>query len=198
MIRTYSRVSRHLCECGCGRITTLISMTDNKRGRIKGQPNRFIVGHDIGKPLTRHIRTKDTESPRRREYRSRHLELARIHDSVTYARKSANEAWMNNRAANAFQERMSLKIEVLSHYGPQGNLQCSWPDCTVDDVDCLTLDHIRNDGFIDRKVNKCGFGHTLYRKLRIKGYPAGFQTLCASHQLKKKLLFERRPICQKS
>ncbi len=197
MIRAYSRAIQHLCECGCGRITTLISMTDHKRGRIKGQPNRFIVGHAEGKPLTRHVRTKETESPRRREYRKRHLASSRVHDRIVYARKSTNEVWMDKRAQAAFQERMQLKIEVMSYYGPQGRLQCSWEGCAVDDVDCLTLDHINNDGFIDRKINKCGFGHNLYRKLRGKGYPAGFQTLCASHQLKKKLLFERRKSCQK-
>ncbi len=34
-----------LCECGCGRETQIISHTDNKVGRIKGEYNRFIMGH---------------------------------------------------------------------------------------------------------------------------------------------------------
>jgi len=34
-----------LCECGCGQSTKIITQTSNKRGRIKGEYNRFLNGH---------------------------------------------------------------------------------------------------------------------------------------------------------
>jgi hypothetical protein len=40
-----------LCECGCGKPTTLSRQGDTKRGLKKGQPQRFIRGHQgRGKP----------------------------------------------------------------------------------------------------------------------------------------------------
>lgn len=34
-----------LCECGCGQATT-IPLKGNSNGRIKGQPMRFVTGHN--------------------------------------------------------------------------------------------------------------------------------------------------------
>lgn len=34
------------CHCGCGQRTTIASKTSRKRGRIKGQPVRYISGHN--------------------------------------------------------------------------------------------------------------------------------------------------------
>lgn len=62
------------------------------------------------------------------------------------------------------------KIEVLTHYG-NGKLQCL--ECSESRLNCLTLDHINNDGIEDRK--KKGAGKTLYRKLKREGYPNGYQ-----------------------
>jgi hypothetical protein len=137
------------------------------------------------------IRTKETETPRRREYRRSHLVTARQHDKEVYARKKINAEWMRRRKENAFQERLNVKLAVLSHYGFEGKLQCAWPECPVTDVDMLTLDHVFDDGAVDRKVNQRGCGTQAYRCLRRTGYPNGFQTLCGSHQLKKKIMFER-------
>ena len=88
-----------------------------------------------------------------------------------------------------------IKIEVLSHYGKKGSLQCCWEKCEVIDSDCLTLDHIKNDGCLERK--KYSFvlgGVTFYAKLKLTGFPDGYQTLCANHQLKKELLLRRSRI----
>jgi hypothetical protein len=35
-----------LCECGCGQPAPIAKTTDPKRGYVKGQPTRFIVGHN--------------------------------------------------------------------------------------------------------------------------------------------------------
>jgi hypothetical protein len=39
-----------LCECGCGNPAPLSKQTDKKRGYVKGEPMRFIAGHNIAKP----------------------------------------------------------------------------------------------------------------------------------------------------
>ena len=85
-----------------------------------------------------------------------------------------------------------VKIEVLSHYGPEGKLQCAWPECSVNDIDMLSLDHVQNDGAADRKSeDRGGGGNTTYRRVRKAGFPGGFQTLCHNHQWKKELIRRR-------
>lgn len=38
-------IPRGYCQCGCGGETTRIEVTNRPQGRIKGEFNRFIVGH---------------------------------------------------------------------------------------------------------------------------------------------------------
>lgn len=94
-----------------------------------------------------------------------------------------------NKDSNAY--RAETKLLVLSHYGPNGKLQCSWPDCTVIDPDMLSLDHVNNDGSKDR-AGSCPGGVQFYVKLKGKGFPEGFQTLCHNHQWKKELMRRRK------
>jgi hypothetical protein len=35
-----------LCECGCGELTVLAKWTDKRRGTIKGEPLKFLQGHN--------------------------------------------------------------------------------------------------------------------------------------------------------
>jgi hypothetical protein len=89
------------------------------------------------------------------------------------------------------ESNLRIKIEVLAHYGPDGHLRCSWPDCLVTDVDMLSLDHINNDGAADRRnANERG-GSNTYWRVRKAGFPEGFQTLCCNHQRKKENLRRR-------
>jgi len=85
-----------------------------------------------------------------------------------------------------------LKIEVLSYYGKNGKLMCCWRKCTVSDLDCLTLDHMNNNGAEMRRAGGPIGGVDLYSKLKNNDYPKNHQTLCANHQLKKELLRRRR------
>ncbi len=47
-----------LCECGCGMKTKIIMYTNNKKGRIKGESDRFIYNHHLIKK-NRYIVNKD-------------------------------------------------------------------------------------------------------------------------------------------
>lgn len=78
----------------------------------------------------------------------------------------------------------ALKEEVLTHYGHDGALECCWSSCTVRDIDMLTLDHVKDDGAEHRKSVR----GSMYAWLKSQGFPEGFQTLCANHQLKKEIL----------
>lgn len=50
-----------LCECGCGLPAPIAKLTDTKRGYVKGQPRRYIIGHDKRKPDF-HARTSPNPS----------------------------------------------------------------------------------------------------------------------------------------
>jgi hypothetical protein len=91
--------------------------------------------------------------------------------------------------------RLESKVEVLSHYGPNGVLGCCWKDCEVTDPDMLSLDHKDNTGNVERKRggNFAG-GVSFYRKLKRDSYPEGLQTLCYNHQWKKEILRRRADI----
>ena len=41
-------MSSELCECGCGNPAPIAKQTSSYRGRVKGQPLRFINGHNRG------------------------------------------------------------------------------------------------------------------------------------------------------
>lgn len=97
-----------------------------------------------------------------------------------------------NRLNGLNRERQSyIKTETLTHYGKQGKLQCCWDGCEISDIDMLTLDHIENDGAKHRKEytkSGRGGGAFLYNSLIRLGFPEGFQTLCANHNLKKHIM----------
>ena len=35
------------CHCGCGRLTSIATQSDTKRGYVKGEPKRFVTGHRL-------------------------------------------------------------------------------------------------------------------------------------------------------
>ena len=98
--------------------------------------------------------------------------------------------------------RAGIKLLVLTHYGPNHTLTCSWPNCDVTDVDMLSIDHIENDGAKHRRAlsgkNRGGGqgGGKLYVFLKKTGFPTGYQTLCFNHQFKKELIRLRARACQ--
>ena len=88
------------------------------------------------------------------------------------------------------------KLAALAHYGPNRQLQCSWPDCKVTDVDMLCLDHIKDNGHEERtdpqapRVIKNG-GKAFMNYLRTHEWPDGYQTLCGGHNFKKQIMHLR-------
>jgi hypothetical protein len=56
-----SYIKAGLCECGCGAEAPVARKTDARKGQVKGQPQRFISGHNPshGNPLDRVVVTPD-------------------------------------------------------------------------------------------------------------------------------------------
>ena len=109
-------------------------------------------------------------SPSRKGYNDRYYTEHKTQISLTNSRLTAKN-----------------KVVVLTHYGPNGVMRCSWKGCRVVDSDMLSIDHINDDGAKDRGKSIRG-GQGLYCLLRRKKFPKGFQTLCYNHQVKKEIL----------
>lgn len=94
------------------------------------------------------------------------------------------------------EHRAKNKLLVLTHYGPNQILRCSWSDCLISDIDMLVLDHIDNDGAEEKRKlgGSNGRGHVFYQHLKSLGLPAGYQTLCCNHNHKKELVRNRAQI----
>lgn len=46
------------CQCGCGGLTRIATGNDARYGSVKGQPRRFIKGHDKRSPSGRRLTTQ--------------------------------------------------------------------------------------------------------------------------------------------
>jgi hypothetical protein len=116
-------------------------------------------------------------------------------DSQIIKERHAEKRRKHNRQKHRRYQRS--KIEALTHYGPGGVLQCSWPGCLITDPDMMCLDHINNDGNIERaqgsRVAVRTGGAMFMDYLRKQGWPRGYQTLCGGHNLKKQIQLLRRP-----
>ncbi len=144
--------------------------------------------------IHRKLKEKRKSDP---EYYQRRLAVERAsHQKHKVKRNVYNREYakghLPERAVSAKRSRVKAKREVLSHYGRNGIAQCCWNGCDVADIDVLTVDHIYNDGAQKRRDGTHARGFYFYIQLRMNGFPEGFQTLCANHQLKKEILRKRR------
>jgi len=127
-----------------------------------------------------------------REYyhKNKDMILKREHDR----REIAKSRERTLERGYCLKARTNTKINILTHYG-NGKLACL--GCGETRLDCLSLDHINNDGMAHRK--QLGFGgYKFYRLLIKEDYPSGYQTLCMNCQWVKKAENQRAkrlPIC---
>lgn len=74
--------------------------------------------------------------------------------------------------------RAEIKQDVLKHYG-NGIISCV--RCGFGDIRALSLDHINENGSMERRELKgkgIRGGESFYKHLKDLGYPSGYQTLC--------------------
>jgi len=75
--------------------------------------------------------------------------------------------------------RKVLRQEVLTYYGGG---KCACVRCGIDDIRVLSIDHIKSNGKEHRQKMKDEGINSIYRWLKKKGYPEGYQTLCMNCQ----------------
>ena len=125
----------------------------------------------------------------RREHN--HDEVLKKQREYQRKRRKNNPIFYEKQRISANSSNLRLKIRVLTHYGKRGTLMCCWRSCGISDVDCLSLDHVANDGAPHRKTTGGG-GVAAFRWAERAGFPSGFQTLCFNHQMKKELSRRRK------
>ena len=109
----------------------------------------------------------------RKRWFNEHKDYVKIFKHKYYLQRK--EYYRKLRQKQAF----NLKIEVFKHYS--SDLKCP---CGESRIECLQLDHIANNGSEDRK--KFGLGNSLYRNLKKRNFPPGYQVLCANCNFYKK------------
>lgn len=129
------------------------------------------------------------------EWRKRNIETARRQQRDFYYRNK--ESILTKRKVYQLENAVRLnarsrelsaicrakkKYEVLTYYGG-GDCHCVY--CNEDRIDCLSIDHINNNGEEHRKTLSFQ-GSYFYQYLKKQGFPDGYQTLCMNCQFIKK------------
>ena len=103
---------------------------------------------------------------------------SKLTDDQRANRKRTHQEWAKGNkdkiSARDNRYREKLKNEILSHYGT------SCACCGESAREFLTLDHVNGGGNKNRieLLGKPQAGNAFYRKIRVLGFPDGFQTLC--------------------
>jgi len=138
----------------------------------------YLVKHD------EILKTQRKYNRIHRDQRKKYLNLP----EVILRRKKYNINHKNDRIIYRFLHkkeellrRQEIKKECFNAYGG-----CFCSCCGVEDLIFLTLDHVNNDGNIDRKTNRKA-GTNLYIFLRKHQYPdkKRYQVLCMNCQFSK-------------
>ena len=109
-------LAEKLCECGCGKPTSVITHSDPKRGYIKGRFMRFVRGHRL---KTTHGMTGTPE-------------FKAFYDAKYRCTRSNHASW-GDYGGRGIEFRFTSFEEFLGHIGLKPSAE-------------LTLDRINNDG----------------------------------------------------
>ncbi len=92
-------VNKRLCECGCGKPTTIITHTQNKIGKVQGDYNRFLPHHHMnGKPKPKVQRGKMSEArkgwyknnPEKAKLKAEKVSKTKIKEGTHKGKKNVN------------------------------------------------------------------------------------------------------------
>jgi hypothetical protein len=94
-----------LCDCGCGQRAAIATMTDTRRGYVKGQPTRFAHGH---------AHAADRRRPERQSQAREALEVAqRVRLAGVAVKRDVREGLLTVAAALDDERAGRLKIADL-------------------------------------------------------------------------------------
>lgn len=109
-----------------------------------------------------------------REWRNNNKEKSNLYQLNRYYNNPKKVHEIVNKS------RKKVRIDMIIEYGGK----CVY--CNINDFEVLDIDHISNDGAIDRKNGL--FGYNLYRYLKKNKWPKdNFQLLCKNCNWKKEL-----------
>jgi len=102
-----------------------------------------------------------------------------------------NREWIKTHReqynASKYLYRERQKHRVMRHYCGGKDPFCV--KCGFDDIDCLCLDHIDDNGAEDRRKRRVSSrtttGVDMYTAVKRDGFPDGYQVLCANCNMKK-------------
>lgn len=80
------------------------------------------------------------------------------------------------------QRTQELKLKVFARLGGR----CNWPGCPWTDHRALQIDHVRDDGSLERRLNGRDQSALYLRVLRCKDVAEKYQLLCANHNWVKR------------
>lgn len=116
---------------------------------------------------------------RQKEYIKNWQHAYRINnpDKIKSYQRARYQANLEKRRTYARNWNWKLKLETIAAYG--GHCVC----CGEDTPEFLSIDHINNDGNLERKRGADGIrrpicGHKSYVRLRQQGWPSHVQLLC--------------------
>jgi hypothetical protein len=159
-----------VCMCSCGKE----HIVDSNRLR---SGNTTSCGHLITHCLRGHLRIPENLYDNGGCKQCKKEKGNSLHKRDPEAHRIACQRWTDR-----------TKLEALTHYGPGGKLGCCWEGCVVEDIDMLSLDHIKDDGNTHwQKTGAKYGGGALYTWARKNGWPKVLQTLCFNHQFKKRM-----------
>lgn len=155
------------CRCACGTVR-LAAISDLRSGHLKSCGLKCgLLRVNMPKPAVQLCNFCRQERPFTDEFFP--LRKRRVFGLDTKCRQCVNT---DARAVNK-PERDRLRIQILTHYGRNGELACTC--CGEAREEFLTLDHVNGNGKEDRKKYPATM---LFRRLRRNNYPTGYRTLC--------------------
>ncbi len=98
-LRTPVQAAVKLCECGCGQPAPIAPVTNLRKGHIKGQPTRFVAGHNHrGKAKSPETRARMAAyQTARTAHHQANLAVANRNRPATSERSGEIHAWINRR-----------------------------------------------------------------------------------------------------
>lgn len=100
----------------------------------------------------------------------------------SYRKTPRYKAWRKTATAKMLEKARLLKQEIINHYG--GKCAC----CGITDPFFLSVDHINNDGYLERRGKIRRYrpsGYFLYKRIIKANFPNDLQILCFNCNIAK-------------
>jgi hypothetical protein len=97
----------------------------------------------------------------------------------SYRQTPKHKEWRAKALVKQSIRARELKKQVVEHYG--GGCAC----CGVKELCFLSIDHINNDGYLERTGKSRTSGYFMYKKIIAKNYPDNLQVLCFNCNIAK-------------